>query len=118
MHQAVTCGLTFFNPPPQSANGLFETKVKTLNQITEGTMNRVKAASAGKPLQSCEMAIFLKVRYGNDETKRPDPVIRVRDATDASFLLSIRPNDDALSVRCCRCWRRYRRRWWRRWRSA
>lgn len=24
-------------------------------------MNRVKAASAGKPLQSCEMAIFLKV---------------------------------------------------------
>ena len=29
--------------------------------MTEGTLNRVKAASAGKPLQSCEMAIFLKV---------------------------------------------------------
>lgn len=45
-----------------SANGLFETKVKTLAQLTEGTANRVKAASAGKPLQSCEMAVFLKVR--------------------------------------------------------
>lgn len=46
---------------PTRANGLFETKVKTLSQMTEGTLNRVKAASAGKPLQSCEMAIFLKV---------------------------------------------------------
>jgi len=49
------------NGDAERANGLFETKTKTFNQLTEGTVNRVKAAHAGKPLQSPEMAVFLKV---------------------------------------------------------
>ncbi len=52
---------TVENGDAERANGLFETKVKTFNQLTEGTVNRVKAAHAGKPLQSPEMAVFLKV---------------------------------------------------------
>lgn len=92
---------------PHSAKGLFETKVKMLNQITEGAMYRAKAASAGKPLQSCEVAIFLKVFFSI-----------TRPAMFSPSLMNTLSNPDQRFVRCCRCWKCFRRRWWRNWKSA